>query len=147
MEIVDRTDSVIKSKRAQSSSFECEPAIIDSILGLKSLGHRNIRIDYNVFSEGLTPPQRNRPKVSFARRPTRRCTETFGHKTRPRPELSDQRNVPEIDASLQRERLLRLLDRQQAWYDAAQQAAQAAEQLLLLCEQHQQPWLLPATCP
>ncbi|MCY2978433.1 MAG: hypothetical protein NTU79_07185 [Planctomycetota bacterium] len=48
---------------------------------------------------------------------------------------------------LQRERLVRLLDRQQAWYDSAQQAANAAEQLLLLCEHHQQPWLQSPTHP
>jgi hypothetical protein len=48
---------------------------------------------------------------------------------------------------LGRERLVRLLDRQQAWYDSAQQAANAAEQLLFLCEHHQQPWLQSPTHP
>ena len=33
--------------------------------------------------------------------------------------------------------------KQQAWYDAEQRVALAAEQLLSLCEHHQQQWLLP----
>ena len=33
--------------------------------------------------------------------------------------------------------------KQQAWYDAEQRVALAAEQLLSLCEHHQQQWLHP----
>ena len=49
----------------------------------------------------------------------------------------------ELDPEFKRERLLRLLDQQQAWYDAEQRIALAAEQLLSLCEHHQQQWLHP----
>ena len=94
---------------------------MDSILGLKTLGERNLRFDRAEPWRIQDLPAPLKPN----------CSHT----------------VLELDAMLRRERLVRLLDRQQAWYDSAQQAANAAEQLLLLCEHHQQPWLQSPTHP
>ena len=119
MEIAERTESANVAKRIRSSCFDCDATVIDSILGRRTLGDRKVRIDpaEPARCEGLLPP----------------------HK------LNGAEHVFEINASLQRVRLLRLLDRQQEWYDAGLQAAKAAEQLLLLCEHHQQLWLQSPT--
>ena len=61
----------------------------------------------------------------------------------PAKQESSETKVSQWEPPRHTEQLLRLLDRQQAWYDAQQQAARAAEQLLSLCEHHQQQWLQP----
>ena len=121
MEIATRQESHINAIRNRSSSFDCDSASIDSILGLKTLGDRKVRIDRAEprLSEDLSVPRK--PKCAPG--------------------------VFELDTMHQQERLLRLLDRQQAWYDSAQHAANVAEQHLLLCEHHQQLWLQSPTNP
>ncbi len=121
MECATRRKSSNDEKPNRSSSFDCDSASIDSILGLKTLGDRNLRIDRAEPWRIQDLPAPLKPNCAHA--------------------------VLELDALLRRERLVRLLDRQQAWYDSAQQAANAAEQLLLLCEHHQQPWLQSPTHP
>lgn len=108
---------------SRSSSFDCDPCSIDVILGRRVVGDLNLRIDsgnsqhvdIRYATSGLQEPQ-----TRIVRKPT---------------------PVFEITQGLRQERLSRLLDQQQAWYDAQQKAALAAEQLLQLCEHHQQPWL------
>ena len=121
MERATRRKSSNDEKPNRSSSFDCDSASMDSILGLKTLGDRNLRFDRAEPWRIQDLPAPLKPN----------CSHT----------------VLELDAMLRRERLVRLLDRQQAWYDSAQQAANAAEQLLLLCEHHQQPWLQSPTHP
>ena len=98
-----------------SSSFDCDSSTIDVILGLSTNGCSKLRLD---MPESRLPDPH---LMESCRRPP----------------------CHTVDADFKRERLLRLLDRQQAWYDAAHQAALAAERLLSLCEHHQQQWLQP----
>lgn len=121
---------------SQSSSFDCDPCSIDVILGRSVVGDRNLRMDSG-SSAALTKPtlrlsDSQRVDIRYAtsglEEPQTRIVRT------PAP-------VFEITQGLRQERLSRLLDQQQAWYDAQQKAALAAEQLLQLCEHHQQPWL------
>jgi len=108
---------------------------MDNILGLKmagELGELKVRLDaaeINYPTRGLlestaVPTANTRVKQS---------------------RLASDEPIVEIEASIRRERLTRLLDREQAWYDVAHEAAQAAERLLSLCEQHQQLWLQSPT--
>ncbi len=105
----------------RSSSFECDSTAMDSILGLRPNGKSLLRVD----NAELPRPSHLRERVSQVYAPIEVVLSL------------------ELDAEFKRERLLRLLDRQQAWYDAEQRVALAAEQLLSLCEHHQQQWLLP----
>jgi hypothetical protein len=121
---------------SRSSSFDCDPCSIDVILGRSVIGDRNLRMDSG-SSAGLRKPTL-RPSDSqhdVIRYATSGLEEPQTRIVRkPAP-------VFEITQGLRQERLSRLLDQQQAWYDAQQKAALAAEQLLQLCEHHQQPWL------
>ena len=120
----------------RSSSFECDSCAMDSILGLCPLGNSMIRVD-NAES----------PRRSHLHQ---RDTQVYApievvltHNAQ-RDGCSNPRVLSlEQDPEFKRERLIRLLDQQQAWYDAAQRVALAAEQLLSLCEHHQQQWLHP----
>ena len=122
---------------SRSSSFDCDPCSIDVILGRRIVGDRNLRMDSGSSVGPLTKPTL-RPGDSQQvdiRYATSRLEEPQTRIVRkPAP-------VFEIMQGLRQERLSRLLDQQQAWYDAQQKAAVAAEQLLQLCEHHQQPWL------
>jgi hypothetical protein len=117
----------------QSSSFECESTAMDSLLGIRNNSHIKRRIDM--------PESRHRPACHSQIYAPLEVVQ--------RDELSlDQVSRTKVislhqDAEFKRDQLLRLLDQQQAWYDAQQQAARAAEQLLSLCEHHQQQWLQP----
>ena len=108
---------------ARSSSFDCDPCSIDVILGRRVVGDLNLRID-----SGSSKHVDIRYATSGLQEPQTRIV----RKSAP---------VFEIIQGLRQERLSRLLDQQQAWYDAQQKAALAAEQLLQLCEHHQQPWI------
>jgi len=121
---------------SRSSTFECEASTIDSILGRCVLGDRNLRID----AGGSEIPCAEQPLCSnFPKVEIRYATSGLQE---PRTQIVRKKPpVFEITKGLQQERLRRLLDQQQAWYDAAQKAALAADQLLQLCEHHQQPWL------
>jgi len=121
---------------SRSSAFECDALTIDRILGRCVLGDRNLRIDAGGSKSPYAeqPPCSNFPKVEI-RYATSGLQEPRTQIVRKKPP------VFEITKGLQQERLRRLLDQQQAWYDAAQNAALAADQLLQLCEHHQQPWL------
>lgn len=122
---------------ARASSFDCDPCSIDVILGRRIVGDLNLRIDSGSSIMPLTKPTLRpsssqhvdiRYATSGLQEPQTRIVR------KPLP-------VFEITQGLRQERLSRLLDQQQAWYDAQQKAALAAEQLLQLCEHHQQPWL------
>ena len=120
----------------RSSSFECDSCAMDSILGLCPLGNSMLRVD-NAES----------PRRSHLHQ---RDTQVYApievvltHNAQ-RDGCSNPRVLSlEQDPEFKRERLIRLLDQQQAWYDAEQRVALAAEQLLSLCEHHQQQWLHP----
>ena len=131
MEVASTVKNSLKTNRIQSS-FECDPAALDFVLGLCVLGTAQLRAD---AAECLSPPKGRVPQV-YAPIETVPKTRTG----RDRSESVDDVQW-ELGSDLKRERLFRLLDRQQAWYDAGQQAAAAAEQLLSLCEHHQQQWL------
>ncbi len=113
---------------SQQSSFDCDSSAMDSILGLPTNGGIKLRLD-----------------MAEKRFEESSIEESRIEKSRWRPPCHTESNVLSLDADadLKRDRLLRLLAQQQAWYDAAQQAALAAEQLLSLCEHHQQQWLQP----
>jgi hypothetical protein len=109
------------------SSFDCDPAEMDSILGIRSLGDLRLRFDAGSVREesNSDKPQHYAPiEVVLAK-----------------PASSPGLESESINSEARRERMIRLLDQQQAWYDAAHEAARAAEELLLLCEHHQQQWL------
>ena len=128
--------SVDTRNRSQCNSFDCDPATLDAVLGLKPCVKTKTRIDQS--EKTLHSHLERRPAQVYApldvvpavsSQCERRSTSTG-------TELA-------IDTEFKRERLVRLLDRQQACYDAQQQAARAAENLLSLCEHHQQQWLIP----
>ena len=125
-----------KAGRIQSSSFECDSSAMDAILGLRPNGNFLLRVD----NAGLPRPSHlyNRDTQVYA------PIEFVLANNNQRDGCSNPRVLSlEQDPEFKRERLLRLLDQQQAWYDAKQRVALAAEQLLTLCEHHQQQWLLP----
>ena len=121
MEVIAKVKTSCSSgPTAGSSSFDCDPSAMDSLLGVGSKNGIKLRID---MPEAPARQESRDTKESRLGQPSH--TESrLGQ-----PCYTDQ--------------LLRLLDRQQAWYDAQQQAARAAEQLLSLCEHHQQQWLQP----
>ena len=133
MEVTSSQKNTSKTNRSRSS-FECDSAAIDQVLGLCVLGNALLRAD---SAEGLVGPQ-------F----TSRASQVYSPiEVVPKPNINRDIRAQaselewELGSDLKRERLFRLLDRQQEWYDAEQQAAAAAEQLLSLCEHHQQQWL------
>ena len=131
MEVANTTNASLRTNRIQSS-FECDSAAIDSVLGLCVLGDAQLRAD---SAECLRPP-RGRALQVYA------PIEVVPKVRTGRDTNAPAQDLPwELGSDLKRERLFRLLDRQQAWYDAGQQAAAAAEKILALCEHHQQQWL------
>ncbi len=108
-----------KTSRIRNNSFECDSSDIDSILGICSIGNSFLRVD----NAELPRPSHLVKRDAQVHAPL---------------EVAIADNS---DAEFKRQRLLRLLDHQQAWYDAEQQAVSAAEQFLSLCEHHQQQWL------
>jgi hypothetical protein len=135
MEVSVRKNSATEN-RSSSNSFDCESSALDAILGLTAVGKAQLRVDEAESSPkshiGKLLPQIHAPLnvVPAASSSSFRGSNPVGL------ELL-------ADAEFKRDRLVRLLDRQQAWYDAQEQAARAAEQFLSLCEHHQQQWLLP----
>ncbi|MCY2984861.1 MAG: hypothetical protein NTY15_14660 [Planctomycetota bacterium] len=122
--------------RSSSNSFDCDSAALDAILGLNPIGQRQWRVD----------SAESAPKSHLGKQPAQVYVPLDVVPAASPSSVRGSKPVgPELlaDAEFKRERLVRLLDRQQAWYDAQQQAARAAEQLLSLCEHHQQQWLLP----
>lgn len=121
---------------SRSSSFDCDPCSIDVILGRSFVGDRNLRMDSGssarLTKPILRPSDSQQVDIRYA------ISDLEEPQTRI---VRKQAPVFEITQGLLQERLSRLLDQQQAWYDAQQKAALAAEQLLQLCEHHQQPWL------
>ena len=133
MEVKSSQKKTSKSNRIRSS-FECDSEAIDTVLGLCVLGNAQLRTD---SAHRLQPPQFT-SQVSQVYAPIEVVP-----KYRPQRDGHAQSSELqwELGSDLKRERLIRLLDRQQAWYDAEQQAAAVAERLLSLCEHHQQQWL------
>ena len=125
-----------KAGRSRHSSFECDSTAMDAILGLRPNGNFLLRVD----NAELPRPSHlyNRDTQVYA------PIELVLADNYQRDACSNPRVLSlEQDPEFKRERLLRLLDQQQAWYDAEQRVALAAEQLLSLCEHHQQQWLHP----
>ncbi len=112
-----------RNRSNRPSSFDCDSSDMDCILGLPTDGSIKLRLD----------------------KAESRIVESQIVEAQCRPPCHAESIVLSLDAEadFKQERLLRLLAQQQAWYDAAQQAALAAEQLLSLCEHHQQQWLQP----
>ena len=149
MEVTVQAKASIAGARDYSSSFECDGSAMDSILGLDtnlgthSQGGRNLRMDSPESSSVPIPNLCRSSSQVYA--PIEIVLQGPARSNGPaRCNGPDAASVPtyEIDADLSRERLIRLLDRQEAWYDAEIQAASAADRLLSLCEHHQQQWLL-----
>ena len=121
--------------RSSNNSFDCDSSALDAILGLPPIGKAQLRVD----------KAESRPQSHLGKQPAQIHAPLS---VVPAASSSNARGSSPVglelhaDAEFKRERLVRLLDRQQAWYDAQQQAARAAEQLLSLCEHHQQQWLL-----
>ena len=133
MEVINRAKSNTKKISIQSS-FECDSVAIDSVLGLCVHGNAQLRAD---SAETLKPSQlASRASPVYA--PMEVVPKSNSRRV---GTVRDNDLQWELGSDLKRERLFRLLDRQQAWYDAEHQAAAAAEQLLSLCEHHQQQWL------
>ncbi len=122
-----------RERSSQQSSFDCDSSAMDSILGLPTNGGIKLRLD---MAES---------RFVESRFVESRFEESRFVESRWGPPCHTESKVLrlEADAEFKRERLLRLLAQQQAWYDAAHQAALAAQQLLSLCEHHQQQWLQP----
>lgn len=127
---------LVTDKRSSSNSFDCDSAALDAILGLNPNGHRQLRVDR----------AESAPKSHLGKQPAQVYAPLEVVPNASSSSACDSNHIGlELlaDVEFKRERLVRLLDRQQAWYDAQQEAARAAEQLLSLCEHHQQQWLLP----
>ncbi len=128
--------TLVTDHRSSSNSFDCDSAALDAILGLTPIGKRHLRVDR----------AESTPKSHLGKQPAQVYVPLDVVPAASTSSVSGSKPVGlELlaDAEFKRERLVRLLDRQQAWYDARQQAARAAEQLLSLCEHHQQQWLQP----
>ena len=135
MEVVTTEySSPSKARRIRNNSFECDSSEMDSILGLPSNGSSLLRVDNAEL-----------PRPSHM---CKRDTQVYAPievvlTNNSQIDSCSKPNVLslEMDPEFKRQRLLRLLDQQQAWYDAEQKTALAAEQFLSLCEHHQQQWL------
>ncbi len=147
MEVIAKKHVSPRENRVRSSSFECDALAMDAILGLNAIGEKSFRLD--------TPQPAVTPKIEAWRSPQAIDWASPKSSTTALPaevyapteivsveSLHDPLSL-ETEPAMKRSRLLRLLDQQQSWYDAQQQAAFAAEQLLSLCEHHQQQWLHP----
>ena len=128
MEVTVHEKGTLCQIRSQRSSFDCDSSTIDGILGLTSVGQAKLRLD----SPHL--PLRPRSSIQYA--------QVYAPlDVVPAMRNNGESSGLETDSMQAQTRLLRLLDQQQSWYDAQQQAALAAEQLLSLCEHHQQQCL------
>ena len=134
MEVVTTEQANFKSSRIRNNSFECDSSAMDSILGLRPNGSSLLRID----KAELPHPPHLHERVTRVYAPIEVVLTDSSSR-----DSCLERNVLslELDADFKRQRLLRLLDQQQAWYDTGQRAASAAEEFLSLCEHHQQQWL------
>ena len=122
--------------QSSSNSFECDSATLDAILGLNPSGEFQLRVDRAENAPRSHLGRRNAQVYAPLEVVPIASSTSFGISKPFGLELLS-------DTEFKRQRLARLLDRQQSWYDCQQQAARAAEQLLTLCEHHQQQWLLP----
>jgi hypothetical protein len=104
--------TLAKENRSSSNSFDCDSSALDAILGLNPNGERQLRVD-----RAATAPRSHFEKRSaqvyaplevIHAAPTL-CTR--GSNTVALDLMSD--------TQFKRERLVRLLDRQQTWYDAS----------------------------
>ena len=135
MEIVaTEYSSPSKASRIRNNSFECDSSAMDSILGLPSNGSSRLRVD---DAELPRPPHLHERATQVYAPIEVVLTDNSQRDDCLKPNVFSL----ELDHEFKRQRLLRLLDQQQAWYDAGQQAVSAAEEFLSLCEHHQQQWL------
>ena len=169
MEVIEDVKKSSPSRpTARSSSFDCDPSAIDALLGVvsKSGIKANSRLKTTSVMQPLSglsgrlsqresdftlPPGGSSEARGgydpFCRSPKLRIDMPEAPAKQESRDTKDSRWGPPCYTDSRwgppcyTEQLLRLLDRQQAWYDAQQQAARAAEQLLSLCEHHQQQWL------
>lgn len=147
MEIVSNVRESTRAKRCRSNSFECDSLAMDALLGLSAVANASVALqsatsgthleigDANIRLDGPQPG--SAPKQAFQVYAPLRVV--------PADDLERgfTQFVLDLDEHLdsRTERLLRLLDQQQSWYDGQQRAASAAEQYLSLCEHQQQQWL------
>ena len=117
-------DSTSRREPVRVSSFETEPREFRKWLS-DSGSERRIRIDIPVDS--------NRVQSAKSIYGVCQPIETVGSAKRNNPQV--------IDSSDKQQRLVRLLEKQQEWYDARQVALSRAENYLALIDQHQQLWL------
>lgn len=123
-----------RAATVRSSSFECDSSTMDSLLGVGNNSGLILRIDMPEARDRQETRDRQESREGRESRLEQPCYTESQRGSAAKGDVLEE---------LKRERLLRLLDREQAWYDAHQQAALAAEQLLSLCEHHQQQWLHP----
>ena len=134
MEVVVTEQTHCKASRIQNNSFECDSSAMDSILGLRSNGNSLLRFDN---AELPRPSHLHKQDTQIYAPIEIVLTDNSPRDNCLKPNVLSL----ELDPEFKRQRLLRLLDQQQAWYDAGQQAVSAAEQFLSLCEHHQEQWL------
>jgi hypothetical protein len=147
MEITAHESSSTRASRVRTNSFDCDASAMEAILGLSSVGERNVRLDFphsvaNTKGDAWVLSGHGNPSPPLPTTNKRSAEVHSPIDIVPTIHQDDSLRV-ELDKAIKRERLLRLLDQQQSWYDAQLKAASAAEQLLSLCEHHQQQWLLP----
>lgn len=117
-------ESITKRDGVRVSSFETEPREFKQWLS-ESTTDRRLRIDIPIEPDSLTlrksaygvcQPIRAVPLVSTSQPPVANCAEKI-------------------------QRVVRLLERQQEWYDARELARTRAASYLELIDQHQKQWL------
>ena len=134
MEVVATEQIDSKAHRIRINSFDCDSSAMDSILGLRSNCNSLLRVDK---AELPRPSHLNKRDTQVYAPIEVVLTDNAPRDSCLKPNVLSL----ELDPEFKRQRLLRLLDQQQAWYDAGQQAVSAAEQFLSLCEHHQEQWL------
>lgn len=97
------------------SSFDCDANQFDGLLGVRSLGDRNLRFDASDFSPDEST------KDSYPDRPLPTLAST------PVPWQPDKQ-----------ERLMRIMDQQQRLYEAELSVRKQAEEMLMLIDYQQQ---------
>ena len=143
------------------NTFECDALTMDALLGYNSVGEQRLRLDPAQHSssprlEARQNKSNHSNQYDFSQydssspAESKRAAEVYAplevvpaNSAKFRIDSATKLVGLHCDEELKRDRLLRLLAQQQSWYDAQQKAALAAEQLLALCEHHQQQWLQP----
>lgn len=134
MEVSSRSfESATQQKNESAAAFDAEPREFQRWIGHShSNSDRRYRIDMPLeFDNSLELDNTTEPEYSL-----------YGicQPIRSVPALPSTPTVPPTDGE-KRDRLVRLLEKQQEWYDARELARLRAEQYLDIIDQHQQQWL------